>query len=630
MTDPNARPWWSRAVFYQVYPRSFCDKSGDGVGDLDGVAARLDYLETLGIDAIWLNPVMVSPMADHGYDVSDPRDVDPLFGGMEALDRLIEAAHARDIKVTMDLVPNHTSSAHPWFQAALAAGPGTDARERYIFRDGTGPGGIHPPNNWVSIFGGPAWTRITEPDGNPGQWYLHLFDAEQPDLNWENREVYDDLEKTLRFWLERGVDGFRIDVAHGMAKPPGLPDMELIKAEVLLADMDDDPRFNHDGVHDIHRHIRTVLNDYPHAVAIGEVWVYDNEQFSRYLRADELHLGFNFRLLRADFDAADIRGAIENSLAAAAMENATPTWTLSNHDVDRDVTRYGGGDVGLARAWAMALVMLALPGAVFIYNGEELGLANVELPDEALRDPVWERSGHTRRGRDGSRVPIPWEGDTPPFGFSDNPDTWLPLPAEWSSLTVEKQLRDPDSTLSFYREALRLRHAPKRIRRHSDRMAGRPGRRAGVPGRRRRPGVRAERRRQADRTAGRRGATRQRRASRRQAPAEHRRLAGLVPSRADEKVPVFSACRVLLRLLAQEKVSAAPARGRRGGGTPSRSARRSAAMRAAHARARSRRRPPSRDPEPCPGSRPTTAAGNPLRSRRIRSASGYRRHRVRS
>src|SRR4051794_24662110 len=290
------KTWWSNAVFYQAYPRSFCDSNGDGVGDLDGVTAKLDYLETLGVDAIWLNPVMVSPMADHGYDVADPRDVDPLFGGMGALDRLIDAAHARSIKVTMDLVPNHTSSAHPWFQAALAAGRGSAQRERYIFRDGAGPGGLHPPNNWVSVFGGPAWTRVEEPDGNPGQWYLHLFDAEQPDLNWENPEVFDDLEKTLRFWLERGVDGFRIDVAHGMAKRPALPDMEVSGTEVLLADMDDDPRFNDDGVHDIHRHIRTVLNDYPHAVAIGEVWVYDNEQFSRYLRADELHLGFNFRL----------------------------------------------------------------------------------------------------------------------------------------------------------------------------------------------------------------------------------------------------------------------------------------------------------------------------------------------
>ncbi|MGO4443766.1 glycoside hydrolase family 13 protein [Mycobacterium sp. 2YAF39] len=450
--------WWSRALFYQVYPRSFFDSNGDGLGDLDGVTAKMDYLKALGVDAIWLNPVMVSPMADNGYDVADPRDVDPLFGGIDALDRLTDAAHDAGIKLTMDLVPNHTSSAHPWFQAALAAGPGSDQRERYIFRDGTGPAGVHPPNNWVSIFGGPAWTRVVEPDGNPGQWYLHIFDAEQPDLNWDNPEVFEDLEKTLRFWLERGIDGFRIDVAHGMAKPPGLPDMKTIEAEVLLADMDDDPRFNNDGVHDIHRQIRTVFNDYAHAVAIGEVWVYDNEQFAQYVRPDELHLAFNFRLLRADFDAADIRGAIENSMAAAVLADATPSWTLANHDVDREPTRYGGGAAGLARARAMTLAMLALPGAVFIYNGEELGLPNVDLPDEALRDPVWERSGHTRRGRDASRVPVPWEGDKPPFGFSDNSDTWLPLPADWAELTVEKQLDDPASTLEFYRQAIELRH----------------------------------------------------------------------------------------------------------------------------------------------------------------------------
>ncbi len=440
-----------------MYPRSFCDSDGDGVGDLDGVTAKLDYLKALGVDAIWLNPVMVSPMADNGYDVADPRDVDPLFGGIGALDRLTDAAHRLGIKVTMDLVPNHTSSAHPWFQAALAASPGSDQRERYIFRDGTGPGGAHPPNNWVSIFGGPAWTRIVEPDGNPGQWYLHLFDAEQPDLNWENPEVFDDLEKTLRFWLERGIDGFRIDVAHGMAKPPGLPDMEVIRAEVLLADMDDDPRFNNDGVHDIHRQIRSVFNDYPDAVAIGEVWVYDNEQFARYVRPDELHLGFNFRLLRAGFEADDIRGAIENSMTAAEMVDAVPTWTLANHDVDRVPTRYGDGPIGLARARAMALVMLALPGAIFLYNGEELGLPNVDLPDEALRDPVWERSGRTRRGRDAGRVPMPWAGDSSPFDFSTNPDTWLPLPSEWATLTVERQLDDPDSTLSFFRRAIELR-----------------------------------------------------------------------------------------------------------------------------------------------------------------------------
>ncbi|HWX99600.1 MAG TPA: alpha-amylase family glycosyl hydrolase, partial [Mycobacterium sp.] len=254
----NSKPWWSSAVFYQVYPRSFADSNGDGVGDLDGLTARLGHLEQLGVDAIWLNPVTVSPMADHGYDVADPRDIDPLFGGMAAIERLIAAAHQRGMKITMDVVPNHTSSAHLWFQAALAAGPGTDARERYLFRDGRGADGELPPNNWTSVFGGSAWTRVVEPDGDPGQWYLHLFDAEQPDLNWERPDVFDDFEKTLRFWLERGVDGFRIDVAHGMAKPPGLPDAkDDIK---VLHHSDDDPRFNHPSVHEIHRGIRTIVD----------------------------------------------------------------------------------------------------------------------------------------------------------------------------------------------------------------------------------------------------------------------------------------------------------------------------------------------------------------------------------
>ncbi len=455
MSSPQQDPWWSRAVFYQIYPRSFADSDGDGVGDLDGVLAHIDYLDLLGVNAIWINPVTVSPMADHGYDVADPRDVDQLFGGLAALERLITAAHDRNIKITMDLVPNHTSSAHPWFQTALGAGPGSAARDRYIFRDGRGPAGLEPPNNWQSVFGGPAWTRVVEPDGNPGQWYLHLFDAEQPDLNWDNPEVFDDFEKTLRFWLERGVDGFRIDVAHGMAKPPGLPDVKVITRPRLLNDSD--PRFNHPNVHAIHRDIRTVMDDYPHAVTIGEVWVFDNAQWAEYLRPDELHLGFNFRLVRAKFSIDSIRDAIENSLAAAGLANANPTWTLENHDVERRVTQYGGGNLGLARARAMAMVMLALPGAVFLYNGQELGLPNVELPDEALQDPTWERSGHTDRGRDGCRIPMPWRGETPPFGFSETPDTWLPMPPEWAALTVEKQRGDPDSTLSFFRRALELR-----------------------------------------------------------------------------------------------------------------------------------------------------------------------------
>ncbi len=453
MTDPR---WWSRAVFYQLYPRSFADSDGDGVGDLDGVTAHLDHLRALGVDALWLNPVMVSPMVDHGYDVADPRDVDPLFGGMAALDRLIAAADAAGIKVTMDLVPNHTSSAHPWFRAALAAGAGSPERARYLFRDGRGPGGAQPPNNWTSVFGGPAWTRVTEPDGRPGQWYLHLFDAAQPDLNWDNPEIAADLERTLRFWLDRGVAGFRIDVAHGMAKPADLPDMADPEG-VMLATRVDDPRFNNDGVHAIHRGIRTVLDDYPEAATVGEVWVFDNEDFAKYLRPDELHLGFNFRLVRADFTAPAVREAIENSLAAAVLADSPPTWTLSNHDVEREVSRYGGGAQGLSRARAMALVMLALPGAVFVYNGEELGLPNVELPDNVLQDPVWERSGHTERGRDGCRVPLPWSGDAAPYGFSSTTQTWLPMPDDWGPLTVAAQSADPESTLSLFRRAIELR-----------------------------------------------------------------------------------------------------------------------------------------------------------------------------
>ncbi|MDX1874036.1 glycoside hydrolase family 13 protein [Mycolicibacterium sp. 120266] len=439
------REWWADAVFYQLYPRSFRDSNGDGVGDLDGITERLDYLSALGVNALWLNPVMVSPMADHGYDVADPRDIDPLFGDLTALDRLLAAAHARGIRVTMDLVPNHVSSAHPWFLEALAD---PARRDRFIFRDGIGDA---PPNNWVSVFGGPAWTRV--PDG---QWYLHLFDSAQPDLNWEHPEVFEDVEKTLRFWLDRGVDGFRIDVAHGMAKPPGLPDMSLTD-NALLRNKEDDPRFDNESVHEIHRFIRRVLDDYPESVAVGEVWVHGNERFAKYLRPDELHLGFNFRLVQADFDAAEVRAAIDNAMAAADLAGAVPTWTLSNHDVEREVTRYGGGPRGLARARAMALVMLALPGAVFVYNGEELGLPQVDLPDDVLQDPVWERSGRTERGRDGCRVPLPWSGDAPPFGFSATPDTWLPMPADWAGLTVQRQEADPSSTLNFYRRAIELR-----------------------------------------------------------------------------------------------------------------------------------------------------------------------------
>ncbi|MFT3899723.1 MAG: glycoside hydrolase family 13 protein [Gordonia sp. (in: high G+C Gram-positive bacteria)] len=456
--DPSDTTWWRSAVVYQVYPRSFADSNGDGVGDLGGIIEKIGHLELLGVDAIWLSPVMRSPMADHGYDVADPRAIDPLFGDLATLDELVAQAHAREIRVAMDLVPNHTSVEHPWFGAALASPPGSPERARYYFRDGRGPDGSLPPNNWVSVFGGPAWTRV--PDG---QWYLHLFAPEQPDLNFENPEVVADLEQTLRFWLDRGIDGFRIDVAHGLAKAPGLPDMDLSAAQVLKH-TDSDPRFNNPQVHPIHRRIRAVVDQYPGAFTVGEIWVDDNSQFAAYLRPDELHLGFNFRLAMAAFDVGEIRGAIDNSLAAVAAVGAPPTWALSNHDVYREATRYAPDDsptgraIGVDRARAMLLVELALPGTAFIYNGAELGLPNVDLPDEALQDPVWERSGRTARGRDGCRVPLPWAGVAPPFGFSTNPHTWLPMPTDWAALTVEKQLEDVYSTLALYRAAIELRY----------------------------------------------------------------------------------------------------------------------------------------------------------------------------
>ncbi|TQM14663.1 alpha-glucosidase [Pseudonocardia kunmingensis] len=454
--------WWRDAVVYQVYVRSFADGDGDGVGDLEGIRARLGYLELLGVDALWLTPFYTSPMVDHGYDVADARDVDPVFGDLATFDRLVADAHEHGLRVTIDLVPNHTSSEHEWFRAALDSAPGSPERARYHFRPGTGTNGAAPPNNWQSVFGGPAWTRVQDPDGGAGEWYLHLFAAEQPDLNWTNPEVWADLEKTLRFWLDRGVDGFRIDVAHGMSKPPDLPDTRDPRggarddARWDGSGAEPDPRFDHDGVHDVHRMIRGVLDHYPGRLVVGEVWIGDDTRFSRYVRPDELHLGFDFRLVRAPFEADAVRAAIEHSLAAVAAVGAPPTWTLSNHDVSRPVTRYGGGATGLARARAMSLVELALPGVVYLYNGEELGLPDVDLPDEALQDPVWERSGRTRRGRDRCRVPMPWEGGGPSYGFTAG-DPWLPMPPEFGELVVADQLEDTGSTLSLVRRAIELR-----------------------------------------------------------------------------------------------------------------------------------------------------------------------------
>ncbi|MGY1793987.1 glycoside hydrolase family 13 protein [Geodermatophilus sp. SYSU D00525] len=445
--------WWRDAVFYQVYIRSFADGSGDGVGDLAGIRARLPHLVDLGVDALWITPFYPSPMADHGYDVADPRDVEPVFGDLAEFDALLAEAHAADIRVTVDLVPNHSSHQHEWFQAALAAGPGSPERARYLFRDGRGPDGAEPPNNWPSVFGGPAWSRV--PDG---QWYLHIFAPEQPDLDFTNPEVLADLEETMRFWLDRGVDGFRIDVAHGMAKPAGLPDMEPMEDTGLLDDHGPgDHRFDNDGVHEVHRRIRAVLDEYPCTMAVGEVWVSDDDRLADYLRADELQLAFNFKLLTADWTPEDLRDAVVHSLATVDGTPAPACWVLSNHDRPRHVTRYGGGETGTRRARAAALLQLALPGAAYVYNGDELGMPDVDLPDEVLQDPIWERSGHTERGRDACRVPVPWSGTEPSYGFSAQRETWLPMPEGWGPLTAEAQAADPSSVLSLYRAALALR-----------------------------------------------------------------------------------------------------------------------------------------------------------------------------
>jgi alpha-glucosidase len=455
-SESRSRPWWASAVFYQIYPRSFADGNGDGTGDLIGARERLDHLVELGVDAIWLSPFYRSPMADGGYDVADPCDVDPLFGTLADFDALLEAAHARGLRVTIDVVPNHFSSEHPWFRAVLDGGRHAPERRRFVIRPGRGPDGAEPPNNWPSVFGGPAWSRL--PDGD---WYLHLFAPEQPDLDWTNPQVRAEFERIERFWLDRGVDGFRVDVAHSMAKEPGLPDMDL-----SVVNVDDempslrDIRWDREEVHEYHRAMRRVLDSYAgERMAVGEAWVPDAERLARYVRADELNLTFNFELVQAEWSAEAWRAAIERSLEAMARVGAPSTWVLSNHDVDRAATRFGGGARGVARARAAALVQLSLPGVVYIYAGDELGLQNVELPDEALQDPIWENSGHTARGRDGERVPLPWSGTTPPFGFTSGTLTWLPMPADWATLTVQAQQSDPASTLNLYRATTALRRS---------------------------------------------------------------------------------------------------------------------------------------------------------------------------
>jgi alpha-glucosidase len=454
--------WWRDAAIYQIYPRSFADDNGDGVGDLAGVRARLGYLRDLGVDAIWFSPWFPSPMADAGYDVADYRDIDPSFGTLDEATALIAEAHALDIRIIIDIVPNHTSVAHAWFQRALVD---PSYRDRFWFRDGRGD---LPPNDWGSIFGGPAWTQVAD-----GQWYLHMFDAGQPDFNWDNPVVREEFEDVLRFWFDRGVDGIRIDSAAMVVKDPLLPDFDPASPP------DPHPWNDRDEIHDVYRGWRRIADSYPGGRAlIGEVWLADQQRFALYLRPDELHAAFNFDFLGCAWDAAALRESIDGTLSAHAPVNAPATWVLSNHDVTRHATRYGrldstGGGVsdearvgpdtpvdpalGLRRARAATLLLLALPGSAYVYQGDELGLPEVvDLPEDVLADPIWERSGHRVRGRDGCRVPIPWTRTGPSLGFGAG-GPWLPQPDSWTDLSVEAQQGVAGSVLELYRTALGLR-----------------------------------------------------------------------------------------------------------------------------------------------------------------------------
>jgi glycosidase len=474
---PSPSPgWWRDAVIYQVYVRSFADSDGDGIGDLEGVRSRLPYLRSLGVDGIWLNPFYSSPQRDHGYDVSDYLGVHPDYGTMQGFDRLVADAHSLGIKVIVDIVPNHCSIEHPWFAAALAAGPGSPQRERFHFADGRGEYGELPPNNWRSIFGGPAWRRVTEPDGSAGQWYLHTFAPEQADLNWRNTDVTEHFEDVLRFWLCRGVDGLRIDVAHGLHKREDLPDHEFAIDDELTGDPVNPHAWNQPEVHDVWRRWREIADEYTawtgrERVLIGEIGLLDADDVADYERPDELHQSFFFEFLRAAWDGESLRGAIDHGLHKAAVSGSPTAWVLNNHDMPRSVTRYGGGapgvsagdvDLGLTRARAAALLMLALPGSAYLYQGEELGLPEVtDLPDAVLTDPMFHRTNGARRGRDGCRVPLPWLTGADNCGFSPAGATaspWLPQPDWFAYHAVDVQLESGESMLHLYRETIALRH----------------------------------------------------------------------------------------------------------------------------------------------------------------------------
>ncbi|MDQ3896780.1 MAG: alpha-amylase family glycosyl hydrolase [Actinomycetota bacterium] len=433
---PSGTPWWKSAVFYQIYPRSFADSDGNGIGDLEGIRRHLDHLEWLGVDAVWICPFYRSPMTDFGYDVSDHCAVDPRFGTLEDFDRLLADAHARGIRVIVDWVPNHTSDRHPWFVEARSS-PASPKRDWYVWKDGPGRGPGGRPNNWKAAFGGDAWTW----DGATGQWYLHLFLPTQPDLNWRNPEVEAAMHQTLRFWLDRGVDGFRIDVVQGLTKDPSFPDdpPDQVLPHAAVNDCAD--------THGVLRGIRRVADAYGgDRVLVGEVYLLSTRTVAGYVgKGDELHLAFDFTPLYEPWDAAAWRGRIAEVEAEFGAVGAWPTWTLSNHDNPRHRTRYGGGE---RRARAAAVLLLTLRGVPFVYYGEELGLEDAVVPPARVVDPG---------GRDGCRAPLPWDGG-PDHGWPGE-EPWLPWSPDPDTRNVASLRADESSILHLYRRLLAARRA---------------------------------------------------------------------------------------------------------------------------------------------------------------------------
>lgn len=479
----SARQWWEDLVAYQIYVRSFGDGNGDGIGDLAGIADRMDYLSDLGVEALWLTPIYPSPQFDHGYDVADFTAINADYGTFDDFSRLIKEAQARDIKVVMDLVVNHLSTDHRWFQDALSSAPGSPERERFYFEDGR-DGGESPPNNWISWFGGSAWRRVVEADGTPGQWYLCLFTPQQADLRWTNPEIGEMFAEVMEFWADLGVDGYRVDAPIVSGKEPSLADMPVEFTESI-------PKARHNPMV-VHRPelaanlaaLRAGADRYNEAhpdrnlFLVGETFTPSLEVLARYVGDDRFHQTFDFDLLLAPWNRQHWLDRISGAITELADLGKPIAWALNNHDAQRIVTRLGRADaaeldvsgdnlvnstaevdetLGTRRARAVALISTVLFGALYLYQGEELGLPDGDMPDEARQDPVFHQSNGQEVGRDGCRVPLPWDpasGANVGFSPTGAAPAWLPQQEDWAERAASVQAQDPDSMLNLYRRAL--------------------------------------------------------------------------------------------------------------------------------------------------------------------------------